>query len=259
VELRWLPATNYGFFAATLGFLALVRVDGLGVRMPRAWLWAPVATSLPIVGTMPNARRRCAPVHEGAAKAGASAQDPERRRPMSREMSPSQLGQGQPNRMAGSARALDGRGKHLWRKPAGEGRHGARVAGYAVAMVVNLILIAIARSVPSWEPSFVTPAFDEVLPAIERSLVVAIVANTILCAYDAAWFRHLARAAMNAFALGATLALWRVYPFELGSPASNDFARIALLLVAIAVVIAIFAEVVQMLLALVGRRPEFDE
>jgi hypothetical protein len=178
---------------------------------------------------------------------------------MSHEMSPLHNGQGQPPRTPGWVRALDERGKRLWHKPTDEERHGARVVGYVVAIVVNLILLAIARAVPSWGLSFVTPAFDEVLPAIARSLVVAIVANTILCAFDAAWFRHLAQVVMNAFALSATLALWRVYPFDFGSPGGDDLARLVLLLVAIAVVIATFAEVVQMLLALAGRGPESDE
>jgi hypothetical protein len=60
-DLLWFPATNYGFFVATLAFLALVWLDGISVRMPRAWLWALVATFLPLIGTIPYARRRCAP------------------------------------------------------------------------------------------------------------------------------------------------------------------------------------------------------
>jgi hypothetical protein len=151
------------------------------------------------------------------------------------------------------------RGRRWWFKPTAEQRHGARVAGYVVAIVVNLILIAIARAIPSWGLPFVTPAFDEVLPPIERSLVVAVVANAILCAYDAAWFRHLAQVVMNAFALNASIAIARVFPFDFGSPGANDFAHLLAVLVCIAVVIAIFVEAVQMLLALVGREPEFDE
>ncbi|MFN8511166.1 MAG: hypothetical protein U0841_00930 [Chloroflexia bacterium] len=146
-----------------------------------------------------------------------------------------------------------------WTRARDEERHGARMVGYVVAIVVNLILIAVARSIPSWGLSFVTPAFDEVLPAIERSLIAAVVVNAILCAYDAAWFRHLAQVVMNAFALNATLALARVYPFDFGSPGRNDVAHLLIVLVCVAVVIAIFAEAVQMLLALAGRQPEFDE
>ncbi len=174
-------------------------------------------------------------------------------------MSQSQIGQEKTTRTPGWARALDERGKRLWRTPTGEERHGARMVGYVAAIVVNMILIAIARAIPSWGLSFVTPAFGEVLPDIERSLVVAIVANAILCAYDAAWFRHFAQMAMNAFSLNAIVALARVYPFDFGSSTGNDFARLALLLATIAVVIAVFVEAIQMLLALVRRRPEFEE
>src|SRR5262245_53655199 len=70
----------------------------------------------------------------------------------------------------------------------------ARRVGYVVAIIVNAVLIAVARAIPSWGLPFVTPAFGEALPAIERSLVAAILAYAVLCAYDAHWFRHLARA-----------------------------------------------------------------
>jgi hypothetical protein len=58
VDLVWFPQTSYAFFAATLAFLALVWVDALSVGMRRAWLWAGIATFLPIIGTIPYARRR---------------------------------------------------------------------------------------------------------------------------------------------------------------------------------------------------------
>ena len=61
VDVLWFPAANYGFFAATLAFLALVWLDGTGVRMSRAWLRALPATFLPVIGTIPYARR-CAAV-----------------------------------------------------------------------------------------------------------------------------------------------------------------------------------------------------
>ena len=170
---------------------------------------------------------------------------------MSHEMSPLQAGQERPARMPGWARALDERGKRVWRKSTGEQRRSARLAGYVVSIVLNAAMIAIARSIPSWDLPFVTGAFGEVLPAIERSLVVTIVANTVLCAYDAHWFRHLAQVAMNAFALSAAIAVARIFPFDFGSPGGNDFARLLAVLVCVAVVIAIFVEAVQMLLALV--------
>jgi hypothetical protein len=76
-DLLWFPATSYGFFAATLAFLALIWADGSSVRMPRAWLWALVATFLPVIGTIPYARRRCALArdrgHQGPSPATGSA------------------------------------------------------------------------------------------------------------------------------------------------------------------------------------------
>ena len=178
---------------------------------------------------------------------------------MSHQMSPLPLGQAQTPRTPGWARALDEGGQRLWRRSADEERHGLRIASYVVAVVVNAILIVVVRSIPSWGLPFITPAFGEVLPAIERSLVAAIVANVILCAYDAPSFRHLAQVAMNAFALNATLALVRIFPFDFGSPGGDDLARLTLLLITIAVIIAIFVEVIQMLLALVRGDRDYEE
>jgi hypothetical protein len=168
------------------------------------------------------------------------------------------VGQGEATRPPGWARALDERGKRLWRKPTAEERRGARNVGYLAAIMVNVILVAIVHSIPSWAIPFVTPAFGEVIPVIERSLVAAIVANTLLCAYDAPWFRHLAQVVMNAFALNATLALARIFPFDFGSSTGNDLARIVLLLATIGVIIAIIVEAVQMLLALVRVDQEVE-
>src|SRR3712207_4027774 len=56
----WFPATGYGFLAATLLFLVLVWLDAASVGMRRAWLWAGVAPFVPLLGTIPYARRRCA-------------------------------------------------------------------------------------------------------------------------------------------------------------------------------------------------------
>jgi hypothetical protein len=178
---------------------------------------------------------------------------------MSHEMSSSPIGHEQPIRSPRWARALDEYGKRVWHEPTERERHGARVVGYLVAFLVNVILITVVRSIPSWGLPFVTPAFVEVIPVIERSLVATIVGNAILAAYDPAWFRHLARVVMNAFALNATIAVARVFPFDFGSPGSNDLARLMVGLVCVAVVIAIIVEVVQMLLALARRGPEFDE
>jgi hypothetical protein len=60
VDLLRFPQTSSAFIAATLAFLALVWLDALGVGMRRAWLWAGLATFLPVVGTIPYARHRAA-------------------------------------------------------------------------------------------------------------------------------------------------------------------------------------------------------
>jgi len=164
---------------------------------------------------------------------------------MSHDISTQQADNGRAAHMPGWARALDERGKRLWRAPSRATRQRSRRAGYVVAVVVNAILIVVAREIPTWGLSFVTPSFGDVLPAIERSLVATMIANAIFFSYDIAWFRHLAQAVLNAFALSATLALRRVFPFDFGTPARDDLARLALLFVIILLLIAIVVEIAQ--------------
>ncbi|MFN8539614.1 MAG: hypothetical protein U0232_19310 [Thermomicrobiales bacterium] len=135
--------------------------------------------------------------------------------------------------------------KRLMIPPLGAGaRRGAArgtLVGCVVAIVVNLILIAVARSIPSWGLSFVTPAFDEVLPAIERSLIAAVVVNAILCAYDAAWFPAPGAGGDEHVSPGMPRSRSRASTRSTGSPERNDVAHLLIVLVCVAVVIAIFA------------------
>ena len=139
------------------------------------------------------------------------------------------------------------------RRPRREAGPLARRVGYVISIIVNAAMIVVARAIPGWGLPFVTPAYGEVLPAIVRSLAATILAYAVLCAYDPRWCQHLARVVMNAFALNATLVMAHVFPFDFGSPRGDNLARIVLLLLCVALVIATFVEAVKMLLALADR------
>lgn len=172
---------------------------------------------------------------------------------MSRDIAAQPFDEGGAARTPAWARAPGERGRGFWRKPAEEERPTSRRVGYVVSIIVNAILIGIARSIPTWGFSFVTPTFGDVLPAIELSLVVGILVNAVLVAYDEPWFRHLMQVVVNGFSLYATLVLRRIFPFEFGSEFGNDLARLAITLTVIALIIAIVVEAVQAFLALFGH------
>jgi hypothetical protein len=112
-------------------------------------------------------------------------------------------------------------------------------AGYAVSIVVNAILLYIVHHVTTWGVPFLTPAFEDVLWAIDLSLGATIVANAFFMAYDRGWFRHLSEMVLDALALLSTYTLYRVFPFQFDDAWWYQVAGVALLAVMLAVSIAL--------------------
>jgi hypothetical protein len=150
-------------------------------------------------------------------------------------------------RSPGQARDLGEPGRKLWPKLSDETRERARKAGYVAAVVVNAIVLAIAHDLPTWRVPFITPAFGDVLWAMDLSLGATIVANSVFFAFDPAWFRNLVQIVLNALALVAGIALYRVFPFDFGNQFANDLIRLAALGVVVALAIAIVVETVSLL------------
>jgi hypothetical protein len=123
-----------------------------------------------------------------------------------------------------------------------------RSAGYVGAIVANVVLLYVARSLLAWRVPFVTAAWADALWAVELSLCVAIVGNAVLLAYDPAWLRHGAEVVQGLFGLQAAYWIWALYPFAFGP--FDELARPLMLLVlvglAIGVVVAAIATVVEL-------------
>jgi hypothetical protein len=129
----------------------------------------------------------------------------------------------------------------------------ARRVGYAVSIVVNMILLVLVQRLPTWGLPFLTPAIGTALWAFNLSLSATIVANALFFAYDAPWFRDLTQIALTALALLATVTLYRIFPFDFGDASANALARLALVAVNIALVVALFAQTIAWFVGL-GRR-----
>jgi hypothetical protein len=117
----------------------------------------------------------------------------------------------------------------------------ARSGGYLVAAGINVLLMWIAHHLTAWGVSFITDGWNDALWAIDLSLEASFGANLLFMVYDARWFHCLVQVAPSAL---ATLALWwlyQIFPFELGSPAMNSLAHVALLILCVAAAIGTVA------------------
>ncbi len=131
-------------------------------------------------------------------------------------------------------------------------RAGRRV-GYGLAVAGNILLLFIVNNLVEWEfPSFLTADFDRVLPVLNASIVVSIVANAALVAYEAQWFKSLGQVVMSAFSLAVIVRLRSVFPFDF-TPYDFNWEAVTkwiLIVVMIALIISIIAEGAKALKAL---------
>ena len=132
---------------------------------------------------------------------------------------------------------------------------GSRI-GYAIAVVVNLGLLYIVNNLLAWGwVPFLTDDFDQLLPIVNLSLVVAAGANVAFIFYNARWFRSVGQIVQNIVSILVIVATLKVFPFDF-SPYSIDWAmitRVGLVLVGAVIGIATIAEFVKLIHSVVPR------
>lgn len=95
---------------------------------------------------------------------------------------------------------------------------GARRFGYAVAIVVNVLLIFAINEWPGWEQvTFLTDETTQVIPLVNAALVISIVANAIYLIADPRWLRALGEAVNAAVSFVVILVVFNVWPFDFSS------------------------------------------
>src|SRR5688572_4382176 len=95
-------------------------------------------------------------------------------------------------------------------RPSAASRH----LGYTVAIVLNSALLWVVNVAPGWAAvPFLTEETSRVLPLVNASLVVGIVANAVYLVGDPPWVRALGDVAQNIVGLAATVRVWQVFPF----------------------------------------------
>ena len=91
----------------------------------------------------------------------------------------------------------------------------ARRLGYALAALINGVLIVIVRNIGEWDwLPFLTEEFEDVVPIITLSLAASAVGNLAFIVYDRPWFKAATQMAAAVVSLVATVRVFQVFPFD---------------------------------------------
>jgi hypothetical protein len=91
----------------------------------------------------------------------------------------------------------------------------ARRVGYVIAAALTAAFWFLVNVSPGWQAlPFLTEDALRVVPLINVSLVVSLVANLLYVAYDPPWFRALGDVVTTGFGLAVLIGIWQVFPFR---------------------------------------------
>jgi len=98
--------------------------------------------------------------------------------------------------------------------PARSRRTGRR-AGYVVAIIVNLLVYGFINTWPGWESfDFVTADAADVVPLVNLSIGVSILANIVYLVVDAPRVKAIGEMVVSAVAMVVSVIVLRVFPFN---------------------------------------------
>ncbi len=112
---------------------------------------------------------------------------------------------------------------------------GARRLGYAVAVVVNLVLWYLVNVRPGWEVvPFLTDGVEQLLWLVNLSLLAGAVANLAYIVFDAPWFKAAGEVVLAIISLALSVTVFEVFPFDF-TGLSYDLTTLARVVVALGV------------------------
>lgn len=121
---------------------------------------------------------------------------------------------------------------------------------YIAAIVVNIILLYIFNNLLNWHLYFITNALNDILWIINAAIIVTIVGNILLLAYNQEWFRHVMKIILNIVAIVAVYNIFTVFPFHFNSFLIDWSVTIALIFIIVGIAIA---TIVELFLLIIGR------
>lgn len=132
---------------------------------------------------------------------------------------------------------------------------GGRRAGYAVAILVNAILLYAINGWPGWEAvPFLTDDTTRVLGWVNASIVVNIVANAVYLVVDPPRLRAFGELVTSVVALYALTRIWQVFPFDFGADDTVPWTTVARVVLVVAIVGTILAVLVSLVQVATGRK-----
>jgi hypothetical protein len=144
----------------------------------------------------------------------------------------------------------------LPRTPEGTTDAPGRRAGYLIVVLLDLVMLWIAHQLLDWQwPSFLTGAFEDLLPWITASLAATAIVNLVWVFWDPEWFRHLTQFGLDVLSLAVAVRTWQIFPFDFSSYSSGweTLARVAIVVGIVGSAIGAVVELVK--LARSGHRP----
>ena len=134
----------------------------------------------------------------------------------------------------------------------------ARRIGYVLAGLINVGILFAANVAPGGEAlPFLTSDTTQVLPLVNVSLTVAVLANVVYVAYDPVWGKSVGDLIMGLAGLAAMAAIWVVFPFDFDAYSFNwDLVTRLVLAVAIGgAVIGIIVQIVALVRTAAKNKP----
>ncbi|MCE7698504.1 MAG: hypothetical protein K8E24_006610 [Methanobacterium paludis] len=127
-------------------------------------------------------------------------------------------------------------------------REEPKKSSYIIAVIVNLILLYIFNSIPSWNISFITGTFRDVLLIFNLSVIVTITGNILFLIYSQSWFRNVMQAIMHFLGFLVAYTFYVVFPFNFSQEYVVLSLKFALIVIMIVMVVLTIVEVLKFIL-----------
>ena len=126
----------------------------------------------------------------------------------------------------------------------------SKLPEYIAGVIINSILLFVVNKVPSWNLSFITENFSNILWVLTLSLGVQVFFNFILIFYHTLFFHHLINLIFNIVSIFALAGVYHVFPFDFSQTTVGwlgTFARVIILIAIVATAISGFVHVFRLL------------
>jgi hypothetical protein len=120
-----------------------------------------------------------------------------------------------------------------------------RILGYAIAIIVQIVILYILRHLKEWGVNFLNEDYENALFYVELSIYVSIAIHFIFILYDNRWFKNLLQGVSNIFGALAIIMVYVIFPFIIENESWVKVIRIALLVLFVLSIIGALAEIIK--------------